>query len=78
MLNSSKFATAASIVFIIYSIVLILITALIPDLALLAPGNMPSGGNDINWGYLIIGLIIAAAIVWILVFATIWIYNKLL
>lgn len=77
MLHPIKLANAATIVFVIYYIVLVIIATAIPDLAFTAPGYGVST-DDINWGYLILGLVIAAVIVWILVFATISIYNKLL
>ncbi|OGZ27433.1 MAG: hypothetical protein A2365_03080 [Candidatus Nealsonbacteria bacterium RIFOXYB1_FULL_40_15] len=76
MLHPIKLANAATVVFVAYFIVLLIIASIIPDLAVMTPGGFVS--EEINWGYLILGLVISSVIVWILVYATVSLYNKML
>jgi len=79
MLHSVKLANSAAVVYIVYAIIVLLLAAMVPDLAVIAPGyGALYDQGAINWGYLILGFIISAAIVWILVYATISLYNKML
>jgi len=85
MLKPIKFANAATIIavvcYIIYMVVLIFTPQLIHTYAeSMYPGydmSVIRATDNITIGFILTGLVSIALSVWVLVFTTIWLYNRL-
>jgi hypothetical protein len=83
MLNPTKMANAASLVTLVCYVIYLVVLTAFPNLIHIYVSSMAPGydlssieSNSMSSGFTLLGAAMMVLSVWVLVFATVWLYNS--